>query len=64
MTTITYDGKKFTVQFDTVDCCKSEYYTFDMAQWLCWLRLGRNIKFLKIPFFDKWVVINNLKILV
>lgn len=56
--------KKFTVQFDTVDCCKLEYYTFDTAQWLCWLKLGRNIKFLKIPFFDKWVVINNLKILV
>jgi hypothetical protein len=60
MTTITYNGKKFIVQFDTVDCCKSEYNTFDMAKWLCWLRLGRNIKFLKIPFFNKWIVINNV----
>lgn len=64
MTTITYNGEKFIVQFDTVECCKSEYDTFYMAQWLCWLRLGKNIKFIKIPFCDKWIVINNLKFLV
>lgn len=64
MTTITFNGEKYIVQFDTVDCAISEYHTFDIAQWLCWLRLGRNILFLKIPFVDKWLVINNLKILV
>lgn len=64
MTTITFNGEKYIVQFDTVDCAISEYHTFDMAQWLCWLRLGRNIFFIKIPFVDKWLIINNLKIFV
>ena len=64
MTTITFNGEKYIVQFDTVDCATAEYYGFDTAQWLCWLRLGRNIFFLKIPFVDKWLVVNNLKILV
>lgn len=64
MTTITYNGEKFIVQFDTVECCESEYFTFDMAQWLCWLRLGKNIRFFKIPFRDKWIVINSFKLFI
>lgn len=64
MTSITFNGKKYIVQFNTVDCAISEYTSFDNAQWLCWLRLGRNILFLKIPFVDKWIVINNLKLFV
>lgn len=60
MTTITFNGEKYIVQFDTIDCATCEYYDFNMAQWLCWLRLGENIIFIKIPFADKWIVINNL----
>lgn len=60
MTTITYNGEKYVVQFDTVECSRLEYYTFDSAQYLCWLRLGRNIFFLKVPFANKWIVINNV----
>lgn len=64
MTSITFNGEKYVVQFNTVDCAISECTSFENAQWLCWLRLGRNILFLKIPFVDKWIIINNLKILV
>lgn len=63
MTTITYNGEKYIVQFDTVECSRLEYYTFDNAKQICYLRLGKNIFFLKIPFIDKWFVINSLKLL-
>jgi len=59
MTTITCKNDKYIVRFSTVDCAISKYDDFGIAKWLCWLRLGRNIFFLKIPFVDKWLVINN-----
>lgn len=65
MTTILKDNEGiYTVHFDRIECNNIQYDSFELAQSLCWLRLGRNILFLKIPFVDKWIVINNLKLFV
>lgn len=60
MITISLENKKYIVDFQSIDYSPVSYTNLDLAQKLCKLRLGNNIIFFKIPFKDKWVVINNI----
>lgn len=64
MTTITFKNNKYTVQFDSVECNYEEYDDLLTAKWLCWLRLGKNIRFIRLPIIYKWIVVNNLNLFV
>lgn len=64
MTTITLKDNKYIVRFDTVECNYEEYDDLSVAKWLCWLRLGKNIRFIELPIIHKWIVINRLNLFV
>ena len=57
--TLTNDGK-YTVDFKSFECNFQKYDNLELAQHLCKLRLGDNLLFFKIPFQEKWIIINNL----
>jgi hypothetical protein len=65
MTVIEKDSKGiYIVHFNEIECDNMQYNSFELAQFLCKIRLGPNIWFFRIPFKTKWVVVNNLKLFI
>lgn len=60
MTTIELTNNKYVVHFDYWECNNIEYNTLEEAKALCYIRLGNNIFFIKNPFKNKYIILNNI----